>query len=170
MLRVVLDWDEVRHCADMAREREVLALQNKRRGGFEPRGLGLDENWQGCLGEYAACKHLGVDWEPLSFAAIDAGFAEVRTVTRLDSEMALYPKDSDGLPFIRALVTRRDLPAVWLTGWILGAEGKRPEHWRQLHSWGAPAFFVPNRLLRPMVELPRPTTRGGDHGRPDEAA
>ena len=95
-------------------------------------GAGHENDWQlnieGCLGEFALSKFLGVHWAGKgTFRAPDVGDMDVRTASRDHYRLILHEADPDDRVF-------------WLLcginghyrvkGWILGKDGKKKEYWQ----------------------------------------
>jgi hypothetical protein len=156
---VQLTWGEIDLAGYVAVERQRAAIQQRMRSGYGlvEEGLGLDAQWQGCIGEVAVCKHLGCDWDAVSFGVVDAGVAEVRSIDRRGCRLILHEKGKDferqHLPFVLALVERDRLPEVDLVGWVIGTKGMQEEYWEDPTRKGRWAFFVPPGLLEPVERL-----------------
>lgn len=155
---VLTTWHEVAMGGKVAVSRKVGNLVKKRQeayGAGDYSGLGVDMDWLGIMGEIAVAKYLDTYWPGLGleFGAIDAGVAEVRAVDNDDHRLIVHPKDRDNAPFVSALVVRSALPLVTLRGWMMGRDAKQPEFWSDPTGKGRPAFFPPNKMLRPMPDL-----------------
>jgi hypothetical protein len=156
-VKVTLTWSEVMQAAMVGVMRQTTNLRDGRK---DAHGLGSElDGWglhvEGCCGEMAAAKALGVFWSgshgTLRVPDIGEQF-QVRTRTlrtQQSNSLILHPSDLDDAIFI--LVLGR-VPAYEVAGWIQGAAGKRPEHWKD-PAGGRPAFFVPPSVLRPIQEL-----------------
>jgi hypothetical protein len=128
--------------------RQVQNLRDKRSPAY---GAGRSNDWQlhieGALGEFALAKFL--DRFPSGaheFRARDVGAWQVRTSSRDDGDLILHDRDDDAERFV--LLTGRN-GAYQVRGWILAADGKRAEYWRDPVG-GRAAYFVPQSALLPM--------------------
>lgn len=132
-------------------------VQNLQKGRTPSYGVDEQSHWQihieGCLGEYALAKYLGVYWAGNGFRQSDVGIYEVRTGSKDNYRLILHPDDADDKYF-------------WLLcggngkyevkGWILGRDGKKKEYWQDPVG-GRPAYFVPQNKLMPPTIMPTPT-------------
>jgi hypothetical protein len=128
--------------------RQVQNLGDNRKPAH---GAGDRNDWQlhveGALGEQALAKALGLYWSGKGgLRAPDVGRFEVRTRSEHWHELPLHPEDSDDRRFW--LVTGRN-GQYRVRGWILGAEGKRDDWWRDPSGEGRPAYWVPQGELCP---------------------
>lgn len=137
-------------------ERQIDSLG---RGLADKHGANTDDSWtlhiEGAAGEMAAAKALGRYWQmPVGTfkAGGDVGDFQVRTRSRHDYELIVREGDRDGDAFI--LVTG-SIPRFQVHGWMRGRDAKRPE-WLKEHGGRAPAWFVPQAQLHPLVELDAP--------------
>jgi hypothetical protein len=156
-MKITLTWSEVMQAAMVGVMRRVTDLRDKRQGayGIPSDAPVWDYDVEGCCGEMAAAKALGIYWSgahgSLCVPDIGEGF-QVRTRclrTRQSNNLILHPADKDSAVFILVLGTA---PTYDVAGWIRGAEGKRQEFWSD-PAGGRPAFFVPPNRLRSMDEL-----------------
>lgn len=140
--------------------RQVSKIQKGSRGRY---GIDNDEfGWQaaieGCLGEMVVAAYLNVYWAGAAYDTPDvAGWLEVKTRRSHDFELTLHKQSRDDLPFV--LVTGAN-GSYRIHGWIYGRDGKRPEYWKDPSGDSGkrkrPAFFVPQKALLPLEELPIP--------------
>lgn len=108
----------------------------------------------GCRGEMAVAKALNLFWSGAvgNYSAADVGgFVEVRSAMQPGHSLILHPDDRDEAPFVLCYVTRK--PEIELLGWLWGRDGKAQRYWSDPSGKNRPAFFVPQRELRPMPEL-----------------
>ncbi len=150
---VTLSWAEVTQGAIVGVLRQVSNIKRARvdANGFAGDGWGV--HVEGCLGEMAAAKALGVYWAG-SLGALrvpDIKGYQVRTAPRQGLSLIAHREDADDAKFLLVVGTA---PSYCLAGWILGRDAKRAEWWRDPVG-GRPAFFVPSSALRPMTELER---------------
>lgn len=115
-------------------------------------GAGTDNDWQlaieGCLGEFALSKHLGVHWSGKGkFRAPDVGSdvggVDVRTTNGDHHRLILHDDDPDDRVFwlLCGVNGRYDVK-----GWITGRDGKQSQYWCD-PAGGRPAYFVPQSAL-----------------------
>ena len=124
-------------------------VENKKLGRKPFYGAGSNNDWQlnieGCAGEYALAKYLGVHWSGKGeFRAPDVGVVDVRTTTHENGRLILHPDDPDDRVFW--LVTGRNGDYI-VRGWILGLDGKKEEFWSDPSGKGRSAFFIPQSAL-----------------------
>ena len=111
-------------------------------------GAGNQNDWQlhieGCLGEFALSKYLGVFWSGKGrLRAPDVGEVDVRTRSKDNYELILHREDPDNRVFyLLCGVNGR----YTVKGWITGEEGKQEKFWKD-PAGGRPAFFVPQIAL-----------------------
>jgi hypothetical protein len=147
--RVRLTQDELEIAAIIAIKRSCQDIFLNRKDAY---GAKREEGWQlsieGTAGEMAVAKWCNRYWNGNlgDLKADDVGRLQVRTGWRDDSRLILHPSDRDDRAFI--LVTGL-APIFVLRGWIWARDGKKAEYWRD-PAGGRPAFFVPQRALRPM--------------------
>ena len=132
--------------AGVQRQVENLSLGRKHAYGL----LSNENDWQysieGCLGEFALAKFLGVNWPGKNrIGAADVGDVDVRTSAHEHGALLLHPPDPDDRPFW--LLTGLNGNYV-VHGWIHARDGKLPEYWRD-PTGNRPAFFVPQSKLNP---------------------
>ena len=117
-------------------------------------GAGIANDWQlhieGCLGEYALAKFLGVFWPGKGkLRAADVGDMDVRTRSRDNYELILHESDPDDRVFWLVCGSNGKYA---VKGWITGQDGKRREFWKD-PAGGRPAYFVPHYALRPPCDF-----------------
>jgi hypothetical protein len=154
---VRLTWAEVRYAAIVGIERNIDALRYEREPTYGSRPW---DRWRGNIegagAEIATSKYFGFYWNGNfgDFGADDAGPLQVRWTSGEDGKRAdlrLHERDNDRKAFV--LVTGV-APVYTLRGWLFGIEGKNYDWWRD----GAPkrpAFWAPQRVLRPISQLER---------------
>lgn len=130
-------------------------VENLKKGRKDFHGASKDVGWQinieGCLGEMALSKFLGVYWQGKgTFRGADVGEYDCRTSSRDNGDLILHPNDPDNRIFW--LVTGRNGEYV-IQGWIKASEGKNQKYWRD-PAGGRPAFFVPQSVLNPPHAVP----------------
>jgi hypothetical protein len=109
----------------------------------------------GSVGEACVAKYLNKYWLGKgTFGGSDVEDYEVRSTSRPDGDLILHDYDKDDRPYISVYVSEG---VGVIRGWIMGAEGKRKEFWKD-PAKGRPAYFVPTSKLRPMKSL------GGNKG------
>lgn len=131
--------------------RHVNALTRNATPG---RGLSLVESssWDlhitGALAELAVARFLGRYWSGLQGpGSIDVRGVEVKHSGYDDAHLILGADARDELPFV--LVTGV-APSFDLRGWTLGCVGKDVRFWQ---GNGRPAYWVPQKCLRPIEHL-----------------
>lgn len=141
------------HVGQVATARIIDNFSRNARYGA-PEGEGSFElHWIGCVGEKATAIYTGLYWDGSisDLGAVDVGaMVQVRTRTKAYYELMLHPDDADRLPFVLVLIHK--LPVVILRGWVFGSEGKQDRFWGE-YVKDRPAFFVPQKTMRPMVDL-----------------
>lgn len=145
-MKVVLSPKEMIVAASMGILRQV---ENLKRGRTPAHGSGKASDWQlhveGCLGEYAAAKALGVF--PGGFARFRGADLECRLEVRTRSEdwhdLILHDGDDDDSRFVLLCGRNGEYEVV---GWILGRDGKDPAYWKD-PAGGRAAYFVPQGEL-----------------------
>lgn len=139
-----LSYDEIVQGSIAGILRQLENLRDKRKAAH---GCGSENDWQihieGCLGEMALAKHLGVYWSKGSFRGDDVQNLQVRTRSRHTYDLILHRDDPDDKRFY--LVTGVN-GRYQIHGWILGRTGKQEKFWSD-PAKGRPAFFVPKSEL-----------------------
>lgn len=154
---VTLPVDWVRYGAVRGVERQLdnLTKQRQNKFGHDPKS-----DWQthinGALGELAVAAYLGRQWDGNvgDLDAMDVGNYQVRTASAPATDgrrrLILHPDDWIGDCFIHVV----GLNGIYrLMGWVYGSEGQLQEYWTDV-GHGRPAYFVPNRALHPIHQLP----------------
>lgn len=147
---------EVMQAAMAGVMRQVQNIKAGRRARY---GAGNANDWQlhiqGCLGEFAVAKALGIFWSGNhgNLDAADVGDLQVRT-TRYGNNpfLRLQKADNDDDVFILCSGVN---DAFKLHGWMHGRDGKLDKFWGDKWNNGRKAFWVPNHLLNDMNELRR---------------
>jgi hypothetical protein len=130
--------------------RQVENIQKERQTTYGAGGNEWQLHVEGCLGEYALAKYLGIHWPGKGkLRAFDVGEFDVRTRSQENYELILHPEDPDNRIFW-LLCGRNGLYKV--KGWILGSEGKRREYWKD-PAGGRPAYFVPQSALNAPLDI-----------------
>lgn len=109
----------------------------------------------GACGEMAFAKGIGVYWEPTIHTyrrTPDVCGVEVRTRTKPTYELQIRDTDADDRRFV-LVRGKPPCPRFEIVGWYLAGEAKQHPEWLKTHGGGAPAYFVPNDQLRPMIDL-----------------
>lgn len=146
MDRVSLEMHEIMLAAHAGVMRQV---ENLKLGRTPAHGCGVESDWQlnveGCLGEMALAKYLGVWWPGKGrFRDCDVSNVDVRTATKDHYRLILHKEDPDDRVFY--LLT--GVNGVYtVRGWILGEDGKNEEWWEDPDT-GRPAYFVPQSVLK----------------------
>lgn len=111
----------------------------------------LDSHVLGAGGERAFSKWLRIPWECTTGrygGASDVAGCQIRAVSR--TSLMLKVRDSDPLRIpVVSIVGHGD--RFWIRGWCFARDARRDEWYDDPGDRGAPAWFVPNRELRPMA-------------------
>lgn len=116
---------------------------------------GWNHHIEGAAGELAVSKALGRHWGATinTFkSGDDVAGLQVRTRSKDDYDLIIRDDDADEWVFV--LVTGR-CPNFTIRGWIPARDGKQSEYLQQ-YGGGDPAYFVPQRELNDIANLPRP--------------
>lgn len=129
-------------------------VENIKLGRKPYHGAGSLNDWQlnieGCLGEYALAKYLGVHWSGKGdFRGPDVGGnghpgCEVRVAMGDKRRLILHPEDGDNKVFWLVCGVNG---SYRIKGWILGQNGKKEEWWTDPTGKDRWAFFVPQAAL-----------------------
>lgn len=129
-------------------------VENLKKGRKPYYGAGTRADWQlhieGCLGEYALAKFLGLHWSGQGFRGDDVGRYQVRTGSQEGHRLILHPDDADDHIFWLLCGANG---AYGVKGWVMGRDGKQDVYWKDPGT-GRPAFFVPQAALSPPDALP----------------
>jgi hypothetical protein len=156
--RVQLDANELAHCQDVGRRRQLWSAGVKDAHGFKGNGKAIHED--GAIAEYAVAEWLGEKW--VEFAphyknlVADVGtWYQVRSTRYREGNLLIHPRDPNDQVFI--LVRLHRLPAVELVGWIWGRAGKKAKYWEDGRKFpafqGRACYRIPAADLREMREL-----------------
>lgn len=142
-----LEWSEVMLAGVAGIMRQIDSLKNQYRPAH---GSGVSNDWQlhieGCLGEMALSKYLGLRWcGKGSFETPDVGGVDVRTRSQQHYDLILHKKDPDDRKFW--LVCGGN-GIYTVKGWIMGADGKQERFWKDPARTGRHAYFVPQSELQ----------------------
>lgn len=155
--KVVLDPDEQRLAGVVAIETNTSSLKKhyvERYGGKPEQALANNHGGRGA--EVAVAKYFNLFWGGYigQWDKDDVGQLQVRWSREPNADLRLHPRDKDDRAYV--LVTGGGLEGAEYTlrGWIWGDEGKKDRWWRDGEK-GRPAFWVPQRALRPVSELKR---------------
>ena len=161
-VRVDLNPTEFFMACNVGVMRRVASVQrgHRERNGSQDDDFAITKNIIGACGEMAAAKALGRYWDGSVnvFKSVDLPpndlFAlegiQVRTMGRHYYDLLIRPGDADEEKFL--LVTSEVERSYLVHGWILGGDAKRPE-WLDAKGGRIAAYFVPQSMLRPIVEL-----------------
>jgi len=125
--------------------RQVENVKAKRRPYYL---AGNQRDWQihveGCLGEFALAKFLGIHWTGKgALRAPDVGTVDVRTAGKNHYKLILHPDDDDDRPFwLLCGVNGR----YSVKGWLRAGDGKKKEYWKDPADRGA-SWYVPQSVL-----------------------
>lgn len=147
-MNIELTKREVAMAAECGIMRNLAAIVDARR---DAHGLvDLEGGWgkhiEGACGEVAVAKALGRFWSPTcnTFDAADIGKTiGVRTRSQHHFELIVRQQDKPSHAYV--LVTGR-APSFVVRGYIIGADARRDEWWRN-HADRPAAWFVPHEAL-----------------------
>lgn len=151
---VTLTWDEICMGAVAGSLRQSAAIRRNSKNLY---GAIPSDCWslhaEGACGEIAVAKALNLFWGPgvdsFKDRADVGGRFDVRT--RLNHDRKLIVRRDDPDDRIIVSVTGK-APRFDLRGWLYAREAKQ-ERWLTQYGELAPAYFVPQKELRPMREL-----------------
>jgi hypothetical protein len=105
---------------------------------------------EGIAAEIAVAKALGIPYRPNleGFKAPDVGELHVRQTAHRDGSLIIRPGDPDGV-YVLAI---GQCPVFRIVGWIHSYDAKQPQYWRAPNG-GPGAWFVPQRMLKPLAAL-----------------
>ena len=153
-MTIRLSWFEAYQAAQVGAMRRIEALKRSRP---EPHGAPTSDLWgidvESAAAELAVAKALNTFWHSLASRPEvlpgDVGSLQVRSTPLPNGCLIVHHKDESDAPFV--LVTGR-VPLFDVVGWILGDDAKIDRFWKDPGT-GRPAFFVPQKELRPMGDL-----------------
>lgn len=124
-------------------------IQNLKDRSKPAHGADDQNDWQkhieGCLGEMALAKYLGVYWGGKGFKGdFDVLDVDARTASKDYYCLILHNTDEDER-FVYLLTGINGTYEV--RGGMNAKEGKKPEFWKEYYK-GRGAYFVPQKLLR----------------------
>lgn len=148
MLEVTLTREELLIAANAGAVRRIEGILRKRRDYFQ-QGDRWERDIVGAMAEMAVAKGRGSYWTGLGdhTVAADVGTrAQVRSSTRRDASLTIYPPDDDSQAFV--LVTC-EIPVFRIVGWVWGREAKQEKFWRAFeNNRHGGAWMVPQAALR----------------------
>jgi hypothetical protein len=147
---VKLTWGEMLLAAQAGAMRQVENLKEGRSPAY---GAGNQNDWQynveGCLGECALAKFLGVYWSGKGvLGAPDVGTVDVRTRSQDHYELYLHKSDPDDRVFYLLCGINGEYS---VKGWILGKDGKKEKYWNDPSGNNRYSYFVPRYALNPPI-------------------
>lgn len=142
--KVILESWEIELAAIAGVQRQVENLAKNRTPKY---GAGRWLDWQlaidGCLGECALAKYLGIFWSGKGrFAGLDVGRYQVRT-SQTGPDLLLHPDDQDNHIFWLVVGLNGEYE---IRGWIEARIGKDKKYWRDPVG-GRGCYFVPQAVL-----------------------
>ena len=115
-------------------------------------GSQFDLHLQGCLGELAFAKGTGRYWSGAGcdyHSDDDVGHIQVRTSKLPHGHLLVRPTEGhEDKPWVLVV---GEFPTFHVIGWCFGREAKR-EEWLRSPNGRPPAYFVPQKSLRPVLE------------------
>lgn len=151
-VEIELERDELLHAVCGGAKRQLDALLMRRGDHFEH-----VDSWQhhimAAVCEMVVAKHFDRYWFPTydDPKAVVADFGkrgQVRSGKRENHPLILRAKDDPDQAYV--LVTYEAFPVLHIRGWEWGREVKRDEFRRPADGDKPPAWFYPQRLLRPI--------------------
>lgn len=113
-----------------------------------------DAEIESCCAEMAVAALLNLYWDGGTLNCYTerdvGGIVDVRWTDRANGRLILHKDDPDDVPFV--LVTGTN-GAYTIVGWLFARDGKRDEYWCDPTGEGRPAYFVPQKALRPVSEI-----------------
>ena len=151
MADIKLTFSEMLIAAQVGVMRQVQNMKYKRHNAHGTSGNDWQIHIEGCLGECAVAKYLGLYWAGAlgDLRAGDVNDLQVRTRSSHSYDLILHKSDSDVAKFI--LATGKNGSYI-LHGWILGSKGKLPQYWND-PAGGRPAYFFPKEKLNDIDTL-----------------
>ncbi len=149
-MNVTLTWQEVANGALVGVQRRI---SSKRKNLTDKlvHGSAWDVDIEGACGELAACKALGVYWNPsVDVYNVPDIPPDIDVKTTATGQFIVKPHYIDSR---RYLFVQGAAPTYKVVGWIFGCEAKRIDwHKTQREDYPA-AYFVPQSALRPLGTL-----------------
>ena len=147
MRQINLEPHEMQLACMVAIQRQIENIVKKTQPAY---GAGRRNDWQimieGCLGEMALSKMLGVYWDGKGqYGACDVGDVDCRTSPNHEQDLILHKRDPGDRFF--CLITGARGEYVYRGG-IFAREGKLEKYWGDKYNNGRPAFWVPQEQLR----------------------
>lgn len=133
------------------RQMESIKKNLKPANGFNGDEWGC--HIEGSMGELATAKAINVHWDATvnTFKANDLEGIQVRTRSRHDWDLIIRPNDDNEAIWV--LVTGKNGSYI-VRGWCYGYEGKK-ECWLRNYGDRVPAYFVPQKALKPITQITR---------------
>ena len=148
------EWDYGLHLGCVQQKESVKRNLRKDAHGLEEDADCLGLNTEGLLAEIAACKGLGIYYEPRinnhkKKADVGKNY-EIRSTPNHNYKLIIRPDDNPQRYYI--LITG-EAPNYRLHGYIKGSDAMKHDEWREDPNDRPEAWFVPKRYLRPIEEL-----------------
>jgi hypothetical protein len=108
---------------------------------------------EGLMSEKAVAKYLQLEWPPKNGGFKDADIGvniQVRSTELPYGSLIIRPDDNPAHKYV--LVIRDRIPEFKIVGWILSADA-RQDMWLRNPNGRPPAWFVPQKALKPMELL-----------------
>lgn len=155
-MMVRLTWPEMMTAYHVASQRRIMNMKKGLAGKYgAPEKEGSEElDIVSTRGEMAVAKGLNLYWSGSvgDYGAVDVGdLVEVRTRTKNWHSLIIHPQDRDWAPYV--LVDASNPPDFRLVGWMYGSDGKDEKYWADPAKTGRHAYFIDQKILRPMDEL-----------------
>lgn len=148
---IVLDDAELAEARSCGKKRFDRAQRRNAKDHF---GMpSLDSHVLGAQGERAFSKWISEPWECTTGrygGASDVRGCQIRAVSRTSLMLKVRDSDPSRIPVVSIVAHG---PRFWIRGWILAKDAKKPDWHDDPGGIGAPAWFVPNSLLRPMADF-----------------
>ncbi len=153
MMKIHLASYETMMAVSIGGRRQIAAIYKglKDQHGYEGSGWEVHINAAG--GEIAGAKAMDRYWSGSvnTFrCGGDVGEIQIKTRSAHHYDLLVRPQDRDDDIFV--LVTGV-IPDFRVHGWLRGRDAKKPE-WLKTHGERPPAYFAPQFVLHPIVDLP----------------
>lgn len=160
-LEVELSYPEMLVAGNGGVLRQVNALRKRVNDPDAHHRDPMEAHVSGAISEWAVCKALGVPWDPVigpkwfsrsiqpGDVRVGGHAIEIRSTSLENGCLIAHDYSFDDRAYVLVLTARA--PVYELVGWMLGSDCKQQRFWRD--KVPRPAYFIPQRELRPIEEL-----------------